>query len=223
MAAFEGDTFSGVKRVGRAGSVSGQEFSKCSFTSCVLAQTDDPEYSLVVEGLRLTDCKVNQCGVQGVHVKESVFDGISCRQPQLLHACIFERVTLRGKIGSFNLLGPHPSLKKRDSFVDSMVAKYRLVDWALDISEAEFAEVELTYLPGSLVRTDGETQIVLHRERLSGVEQDAFPDYASVWMRRFALTPFESMVVAAPKRSEHFHGYMRDIKWLVDSGLADFG
>ncbi|MBB4690109.1 hypothetical protein [Paractinoplanes abujensis] len=189
----------------------------------MFAQTDDPDHYLVVDGLRLTDCKADQCGVQGVHLQDSLIQGLSCRQPQLLHACIFERVVLRGRIGSFRLLGPHPSLRKRDAFVSAMLARYQVVDWALDISEAEFAEVELTFLPGSLVRTDGETQIVLRRERLAGAGQVEMPEYASVWIRRFAQSPFDSMVVAAPRRSKHFDGYMRDIKWLIDAGWADFG
>jgi hypothetical protein len=40
---------------------------------------------------------------------------------------------------------------------------YADIEWALDISEAVFSDVDLSYVPGDLVRRGPETQFLIRR------------------------------------------------------------
>lgn len=82
-----------------------------------------------------------------------------------------KNVALRGKIGDIaasHLVGASASVAERQpAFAEANAAYYANVDWALDISQAVFAsEPDLRGVPGSLVRRDPETQVLVTRERV---------------------------------------------------------
>ena len=53
----------------------------------------------------------------------------------------------------------------QQTFDESNAEYYRNVEWALDISQAEFEELCLRGFPVHLIRRDPETQIVMTREK----------------------------------------------------------
>ncbi|MFB7368625.1 hypothetical protein ACFC0D_02060 [Streptomyces sp. NPDC056222] len=94
-------------------------------------------------------------------------------------------------------------------------------EWALDITEAEFSEADLYYVPGHLVRRDPETQFLLHRDRLAGADAEGLPLFAKIAVERFAETPFASIVAVAPRRSTNFSERREAYEALRTLGVAD--
>jgi hypothetical protein len=153
-----------------------------------------------------------------------VVDGLTTGPELFLGSCAFRHLTLRGRIGAIMFQPPpitmEPELKT--TFIDSIVRYYANVDWAVDISEAEFtADVNFFFVPGDLVRRDVETQFLLRRKTLAGVDLGPFPTRAQVAAERFESTPFDSIVAIAPKRSKNFERIRADLEELRKAGLAE--
>ncbi len=99
-------------------------------------------------------CHFAACELGSVVVEDSVIDTIWVHRgkwgPQAIAGCAFKHVVIRGRItGSIAFLpskharlGP-VSAMAADPFVEANSRYYEGVDWALDIREAEFTELEL--------------------------------------------------------------------------------
>ncbi|MCP2163319.1 hypothetical protein LX83_000159 [Goodfellowiella coeruleoviolacea] len=140
-----------------------------------------------------------------------------------LNGCVFSRVRISGRIGPLMAVSPMPKPREKPSPVaeQSIIRAYESIDWALDVSGAEFTDVSLDYVPGDLVRRDPETQFLLHRQRLADLDHRALPIDADIYLSRFEHSPFDSMVAVAPKRSRHFRDLLRILERLRELGLAE--
>ncbi len=136
---------------------------------------------------------------------------------------MFRHVTLRGRIGPIMTAPVHYALPEETqaAFNAAIVAYYQDVDWALDISAAEFSDADFYMVPGDLVRRDPGTQFLIRRDAVAKSEGVELPIYAEISISRFEETPFDSLVAIAPKRSKNFARYMEDFQYLRQAGLAE--
>jgi hypothetical protein len=95
------------------------------------------------------------------------------------------------------------------------------LDWALDITEAEFDGADLYYVPGDLVRYDPDSQFLLRRSALAEVDTAGLPSFAGIAVSRFEGTPFDTMIAVAPKRSKKFPEIVAQFRELRDRRIAD--
>jgi hypothetical protein len=222
---IEKQAFLNVKSVGSHRTFEDLELVRCEFTGANLAQFDDPEFNLVVRNVTATRCTVKRSGVQGVRFEEVLIDGLTTGSAPALHGCVFRHVTLRGRIGGLLFQPPNPTLPAdvREAFTAGALRYYQDVDWAIDITEAEFAgDVNFFFVPGHLVRRDVETQYLLRRETFAGMDLGGFPLLARVAVERFEATPFDSIVAIAPKRDKTFFPKMKAaMDELRNAGLAE--
>lgn len=218
---IEKQSFHNVKSVGSHRTVADLELVRCEFTGSALSQFDDPAFSLVVRDVTARRCVVKRSVSSGARFEEVLVDGLTTASLQL-EGCAFRHVTLRGRIGLLMLVPPNPSMPPdvRAAFERGLRDFYAGVDWALDISEAEFDGADLYYLPGDLVRRDPETQFLLHRP---GPDADlsGLPVYADIAIRRFESTPFDTLVAVAPKKSKKFADMLAHYEELRARKLAD--
>jgi len=99
-------------------------------------------------------------------------------------------------------------------------------DFALDISEAEAVELELTGIPARLVRRDPETQAVVTREAaLSGAWREL--EHVQGTELRVGIQQLlkgqggtDDMVLVAHKRSRNFRELLAGIEELRAAGVA---
>ncbi|MEU1176625.1 hypothetical protein ABZ464_03070 [Streptomyces sp. NPDC005820] len=191
------------------------------FRGCALAQFEHPLMAVVRRGT-LSRCKAVGCSVHGVRFEEIVAENITFSKPMNFAACTFRQVRLEGRIGAFLTTPPHYSLSEEVSrtFVDAMVSYYRDVDWALDISGAEFSDASLYMVPGDLVRRNEETQFLLRRSVFEAAG-DGLPSSAASYRDRFSRTPFDSFVEIAPVRSKYFREFHEELTELRRLGLAE--
>jgi hypothetical protein len=132
--------------------------------------------------------------------------------------CGFTRTVLRGKFDSLFI--------REDPGSDSGNAHlYRSVDWALDVSQADFKDCDIRGIPPKLLRLDPETQVVVTRQRAQAVA-DWERLSCSRWKTavRHLLNPrlqLEAQVMIAGRRSSKFKELLQGIRELRELGLVE--
>jgi uncharacterized protein YjbI with pentapeptide repeats len=219
----EQSSFERLRQYGSGRTFSGLDLRSVNFTSCTLAQHDDPTLGLVVRDAMIVNCSFSACVMAGVAVENVVVNGAKFSRSSI-SGCVFRNVTLRGKIGQFILGGPVTSLpsKMYDDFSRCLKEYYRDVDWAMDISDAVFVDATIRAVPGELIRRNPERHFLLRRENRDLVlSRSDSPDLAKAYFRDFDLTPFDSMVAIAAQGSKNFERQLADLQWLREKGLAE--
>lgn len=185
MKKYSKETFAYGKLIGSPRVLQNAEFERCYFEGGVLAQVEDPSCGLVVKNVILRKCRVGNVVLQGIRFEDVAVDGLTWGSLLHLYSCLFERVTLRGSIGPVQTMPTHYSLpaEVKAAFREEAIKFYAGVEWALDISQAEFSAADFTYVPGNLVRRDPETQFLVHREAASSVPPGSLPGIAEIRMR----------------------------------------
>ena len=221
---IEKQTYLNVASVGSGRTIAGVELVRCAFTASTLSQFDDPGLGLVVRDVTATRCVASRSFLQGVCLDNVLVDGLTTKSRLELNGCALRHVTLRGRVGSWGILPPNFSMPHamQAAFTAALIAYYKDVDWALDISQAEFDSApSIYYVPGHLVRRDPNTQFLLRRDAVADVDPASLPDFASIAISRFEATPFDSLVAVAPTRSKKFPKILAHYQELRDRGLAD--
>jgi hypothetical protein len=198
------------------------ELVRCEFIASHIAQFDDPELGLVVRNVSATKCVAKRSGAAGVRFEDVLVDGLDCTVTRL-EGCVFSRVTLRGRIGQLICMPPNPAMPTeiQDAFRDGIVRAYAGVDWALDISEAQFTGAGLYYVPGDLVRRNPDTQYLIRRSVVAGVDLSDLPLRAQIAASRLESTPFDSLVAVAPTRAKDFAEVKAAFDEMRARGLAE--
>jgi len=201
----------------------GMQFTNCTFDNCALSLTKSPNLRSTVRNVQVVNCVTVNCGVGPAVFEDVVVDGLDTNDLLILWSPLFKHVTLRGKIGKIKInTAAHfvdRSLEVQRPFDQARVRFYKSVDWALDISEAEFGEFDMHGVPSRLVRRDPATQVVVTRERaLQSGWRDRLSAANTHWP--FVIDLFledgePDIVLVAPKRKRK-----RDFTRLLD-GLIE--
>jgi hypothetical protein len=205
------------------------EFRNCYFESCAVSITRNPNLRSTVRNVRLVNCSQRGCSIRTAIFEDVVVDGLKTHG-QLLQcwSAVFNRVVMSGKIDrlmtSPAVSGGLATPEEQAAFDRANAEYYRGVDWALDISEAQFKELDLRGVPAGLVRRDPETQVVVRRERaLEGAWRElSFED--NLWplgISQFLDTGEEDMVLVAAKRHPKFRQRLEGLNLLRKAGVAE--
>lgn len=204
------------------------EFRRCRFISGYLSAAQGPELRSTARRIRITDCERFGAQIGSAIIEDAVVDGLKTHGLLQTWAAVFKHVTLRGRIGRIMLSdlaqGHLPQDPEKQRLFDAAnAAYYRGVDWALDLSEAQFEEVDIRSVPARLIRRDPRTQAVVRRERaLAGTWRtldlrDTWEAYFEGMLRRGS----SETILISPKRDRRFADYVRGIELLRDAGIAD--
>jgi hypothetical protein len=190
----------------------------------------------VIRHLTLTRCHFYACELGPVVAEDCLIDTVWLHRGQWggqrIAGCALKHVTIRGRVtGGIRFLPsptwlhtqPHVPVAE-DPFVRANATYYRDVDWAVDISTAEFAgSVETSWwdIPARLVRRDPETQVVVSRDSLASGDWRAAIEESAIWVgiERFLEGGMADNVIVAGKRSRWFEREMRDFARLRNGGF----
>lgn len=209
--------------------ISNLSFHKCFFDNCTLSQPTDPQGRSIIQNVSLVQCKQRGCGLDGAILDNVTVDrlGREGRIPLFLPGVVFRHVTLKGRITFFKLqASPFLEDPERNAqWVDANRSFYESVDWALDISETIFTwGPDLHFVPGSLIRRDPETQVLVTRRALEGVALASLPWQGSShktgleWFLQDG--PYEDVVLVAAKGTTYFEQDLAAIRMLQERGIA---
>jgi hypothetical protein len=208
------------------------EFIRCSFDNYSIAVTADPARRPMIRNCHLIDCSVHATYLNGAIVEDTIVDGLrtSARTNLLVFGAAFKHVTLRGRLGTLlsrpytHLLADERHPERDDQFKQANAAYYAEVDWALDIREAEAAELTLIGVPARLVRRNPATQAVVRRAAVADGRWRTIDLGKAHWritIEEMLDGGFDDVMLVAPTRSVNYAACLRGIEILRSEGIAD--
>jgi hypothetical protein len=203
---------------------------KCDFTSSTFSMGGDPKLRSTARRVRVIECRVRATIIGNPILDEVEIQGLETGSKFDLQcgAAVFRHVVLAGKIGRLMITGDAKLLRPpriQELFEAANKEFYAKVDWALDISEAEFQESYcFSSVPYNLVRRDPETQAVILRKRACEMEWKNLP-LTPYWQyclsRLVSVVKDEAMVFVAAIHSSSFSETLESLQLLRREGIAE--
>lgn len=205
------------------------EFRRCLFSNSALSITRDPKLRTTIRNVRLVDCEQESCSLRSAIVQDVEIDGLKTNGLFQTWGAVFQHVVFKGKIGEVMispLIAPGRATAEEQRGFDAANEEfYSRIDWALDISQAEFEECDLRGgIPVKLIKRDPETQVVITRARaLSGEwrKLDLAGTHWGVSVENLLMDGDQDKVLVAPKRSKKFKALLRGLQLLREAGVAE--
>jgi hypothetical protein len=204
------------------------EFHKCVFDDFVLSCTRQPPLRTTFRRILVSDCSVRSGALFSAVVEDSAVVNLKVRGLFQAWAAVFRHVTLRGRVGRLMLSDiPFPfreDVEAEGAFREANARFYETTDWALDITEAEFEELDIRGIPARQIRRDPVTQVVVTREKaMQGAWRslDLSRSHVDAWIKGMLAEGYPDVVIAAPKRHRNFRHVVEDLQRLRDIGVAE--
>jgi hypothetical protein len=229
MLEIEDQTFSAAREETNYSDVTAR---RCAFNQCNLPNRSTPVGWNKVSNVHLADASHWNCSVTG-----TAFEDVSLHNlkrtgdaPLFLWGCVFRHVKLSGRLSAIKInkaIGPGPAFDAIQPEWESAASKfYADVDWALDISEAQFpGGVTFEAVPGHLIRRNPDSQVLVTRKALSAADIDSLDfdktaiNIALSWFLRGSM--FDSVVIAARSDSKWAKRDRAVLNMLRSEGLAE--
>ena len=206
-------------------------FINCTFINCSLSPTKSPRLCTIVQYVQIVNCSTVNC-LAGPTVFEHVtIDGLDTNDLLILPSPMFNRVVIKGRVGRIKINSDaffvDCTTEAQAPFDLARSKFYENVDWALDISQAEFREFEVQGIPSRLIRRDPETQVVITREKaLESTWRDRLSSTNTFWpfvIDLFLRDGDSDTVLVAPKgrRSKRSDRLLAELMEIRDAGVAE--
>jgi hypothetical protein len=225
---FERQKFSDLQDQDSGAVFEDLEFRRCTFTNSGIF-TYDLQRRTTIRNVKFVNCTVKKCSLYGAVVEDVSVEGRSRFAEFCTNAAVFKHVTIRGKLGIIRIL---PRIGFVFNVTDPLIqsafdlanaAYYETVDWALDISAAEFYDLDVYCIPARLIRRDPATQLVVTREKaLEGVWRslDLSETHWPWAIENLLLNNTADTVLVAPKGHPNFKRLLEGLQILRDAGVA---
>lgn len=196
--------------------------SSCEFIACHFGETaPDPSTRRSLLNLRIVNCKFTKnAGLGPVIARNIEVENTATGGVLFVHGAALSHVRFRGRCGSLVIAGAAAA------FAAANVEFYQSVDWALDVSAADFAQLEIYGVPADLVVRDSSTQVIVRREQVASTRNVwGRQDYrCGPWnsvLSTFLDAGYPDQVLVAPKRAKHFDLWREGLDRLVSDGIAE--
>jgi hypothetical protein len=176
MIEIENETFWGAGAEIKA-AYEGMTLRSCAFNQCHIARRNKPGDWTKISNITVTDasqwnCSLDTAAIEAVSLHNLKRTG---EAPLFLWGCVFSRVKLSGRISAIKInrsIGIEAEARAAQSAWDrAMVDYYASLDWALDITEAQFpGGVQFEAVPGRLIRRNPRVQALVLRQKLENAD-----------------------------------------------------
>lgn len=203
------------------------EFLHCKFDNCNISVTRNPRKRTIVRNVHLVDCHLFCCDLWTAAIEEVTVEGLGTHDWLSAAGAVFKHVLVRGSVGtivSATAGQRFRSEKVQRAFDSANAAYYSKVDWALDISQAEFTEATLKGIPAELIRHNPETQFVVKRENVIDGRWrslDLSDSVVRTSIEHFIKSETDDVVLVAPQRAKDFRKQLADLETLRREGIAE--
>jgi hypothetical protein len=225
---FQDQTFRGFHDRNSGALFSGIEFRKCSFIGCGISTTLNPRLRTTVKDLKMIGCEQRGCIVHAAIFEDITIEDLVTNGLMQSWAAVYKHVVFEGKIDRIMIsdcVSPGVATPlDQMAFDQENNAFYASVDWALDLSKANFVECDIRGVPSHLIRRDPDTQIVIKRERLldgAWRQLDLSGTYWGTAIQLFLKRGHPDRVLVAPKRHKKYRQLLQGLQILRESGIAE--
>jgi hypothetical protein len=203
-------------------------FENCEFKNCQLSQTENPENRSTIRNIEIEDCSaMNNCS-PGCAIFENIeIDNLQVDDQLKFLGAVFKHVFISGNVGSFyisNDIGSSASDAIRKSFSTANAKYYESVDWALDISRANFTEVEIWGIPSNLIIYDYKSQRLITKENVKKINWEKLSMKGNkfrLFLDKMLKEGYDDIVLIAPRLSNDFEDLLHDLDALTDAGYTE--
>lgn len=225
---FRNRTFDSVFDRDSAAVFGDMEFDRCCFKNCSISITFDPKLRSTVRNVRLADCKLHACSLSSAVIQDVTVDGLKTNGLFQAWSPVFRHVTFKGYIEDVmisHMVAPGiATAEQQRAFDEANEAFYADVDWALDIKEAEFGDLDLRGVPAKLIKRDPETQVIVTRAKAMKGDWrnlDLTGTHWRVSLEGLLKDGHMDTVLIAPKRHKKFKALLRGLQLLREAGVAE--
>jgi hypothetical protein len=228
MFVFDNQRFDGLREFDTGRTRSELRFVGCFFQSCSVGlSTDDLVNRVHLVNAEFCNCCVAGCNATAAIIEDVLVDGLKTSNLFQTWATIFKHVKFKGKVDRImlsDLFHPgHPDSKFQKVIAQANSCYYADVDWAIDISEAEFKDFDCRGVPARLVRRDPETQVVVTRDRAiaAGTAIAAGGHLWESWIKnQLIVDGYQDIVLVAAKRDPRFKEQLSGLRELRRQGVV---
>jgi len=202
------------------------EFVKCEFVGEGLATYGRAVNRSAARDIRLKNCRVNSFfGIGAIFDDVSVDGLLTTRHPVILSACALRHVVIKGKCGRFlfNRQICHDDDRRNAEFIADNDELYRNLDWALDITDADFSAFEIrASIPPRLIRRNPDSHFIMSRAvALSNEWKNYEPSGAfQIGVSMFLESGADEELFVAARRSKHFEAELNFLRRLKSAELV---
>lgn len=142
-------------------------FQNCQFVNCGFSLTDDISQRSHIKSIRISDSHVCDGHLGPGVIENLTVDGLSTDDTTTCFGTLFRHVIFQGKIGKLSICPEAASwnlpVGVQPQFDEERIKFYSSTDWALDISEAHFDELDIVGIPANVIRIDPSRHFILKR------------------------------------------------------------
>jgi hypothetical protein len=143
-------------------------FNNCQFVDCGFSLTDDISRRSYANDITIINSHICDSHFGPGVIENTMIDGLTTDDTTTCWGTLFRHVVFRGKIGKFSLCPEAASWPLRvgiqQQFDKERLTFYADTDWALDIAEAHFDELDIVGIPASVIRRDPARHFILERK-----------------------------------------------------------
>ena len=235
MRLFDGEKFGPIYDRDSGALFSDLQFRRCQFLTCYISITENPALRSTVRSVQVYHCDVQASSVDNAILEDILVDGLKTHGRFDTWGAVFKHVTLKGRIGNLKVsdfivaADASPALRHKINlrFQAANAEYYRNVDWALDISEAEFEECEIKGVPGHLIRRDPENKVLVNRSKVLELENEwrrldlSKTHWATSLQSMIKKEQHADRVLIVPRRSKSFKELLNGLNLLRRVGVAE--
>ena len=187
--------------------ISNKKLINCIFDNCHIGTHDNITKLSIFKNIDMTDCLLFNCLIGPVILEDITIKNLKTGDIAIFNLPLLKHIKIEGKIGKirinnigFNLM-PTPEEKKK--MIDMKNSFYQKVDWAIDISNAEFLDFFCLGIPTNLFKINPEHQFIANRDKIieSGILSSEFINKNIVLntiLQLFVESGESDMVLVAP-------------------------
>lgn len=221
-------------------------FEKCEFHNVILSYHKN---EIPHSRSKLMNCVFKNCIMSGrgcsqnkIYLKNVLFENIKIPNHILItRGVIFNQVTFKGKFDKVLLNSNHDGalyvnpegyiedyneeqVKLLNDYANN---EYNKMEWAIDISKAEFKECDLrSSIPAHLIKRDPETQILLKYDKVNQIDWKNIIGINNSYVKNFCSRVIKEgrdmVIVSSIRDKKEFPKEMEAIKILRQEGIAEF-
>jgi hypothetical protein len=218
--------------------IEGYELEGCTFDGWAGIRPDwdnpDPQLRATIRNVTLRNTKAYGFQLSGAIIEDVVVETTKGgKSPFFLRGNVYRHVTLKGRIAWTSIRGQvNPPLEMPEEERQRIIVEwdkanaeyYKTVDWALDITQADYGSLDIDGVPTRLVRRNPQnTGVVTRKRALEGKWRKV------VWSNgvfHFVISDllrdgYEDALLIACPRSKNYKDQLEDLQTLRDMGVAE--
>lgn len=201
------------------------EFEKCTFTRCYLGNF----INSIKEKFDICNVTLKSCNVDIIHTigavnfKNITVEKLKTKRKLVFSNSLFEHCKLIGNVGSIQISDYADLTNLQNPFNSEVLKynteKYKNIDWALDISEAQFVDFSCRGIPAEKIIINDDFQFKVNYQKLNEFPNHSkrFEHLISIYLDAYKFSK-NNFVITTNKGNKLFQEDMDFKNYLIDIG-----